>query len=135
MTLAILVYLPRVTRRVPAPLVALPFGALVALFLTRLIPGIHIATIANRFQTFVGNRVVAGIPQLPPLPVLPWRMPGADGAPFSPSLEGVRSLLPGAFAVANAGGADLTRHRQPVGTVLRRYPRDRRHRPNRDQDQ
>jgi SulP family sulfate permease len=106
MTLAILVYLPRVTRRVPAPLVALPFAALVALLLTHLVPGIHIATIANRFHTSVGGRVVAGIPQLPPLPLLPWTMPGPDGAPFRPNLEGIRSLLSGAFAVAMLGAIE-----------------------------
>jgi SulP family sulfate permease len=106
MTLAILISLPRATRRVPAPLVALPLAALVALLLTRLNPGIHIATIANRFQTTVGGRVVFGIPQLPPLPVLPWRMPGHDGMPFRPTLDGVRALMSGAFAVAMLGAIE-----------------------------
>jgi SulP family sulfate permease len=105
-TLAILIYLPRVTRRVPAPLVALPFAALVALLLMRLRPGIHIATIANRFHTTIGGRVVFGIPQLPPLPVLPWRMPGHDGLPFSPTWDGVHALMSGAFAVAMLGAIE-----------------------------
>jgi SulP family sulfate permease len=106
MTLAILIYLPRVTRRVPAPLVALPFAALVVLLLTHLVPGIHIATIANRFHTTVGGRVIAGIPQLPPIPVLPWSIPGQDGTPFSPNLEGIRALMSGAFAVAMLGAIE-----------------------------
>jgi SulP family sulfate permease len=106
MTLAILVYFPRLTRRLPAPLVALPFAALVALVLGHLVPGFHVATIATRFHTTVGERVVAGIPQLPPLPVLPWQMPGHDGVPFSPNLEGIRSLLSGAFAVAMLGAIE-----------------------------
>jgi SulP family sulfate permease len=106
MTLAILIYLPRLTRRVPAPLVALPFAALVALILTHLIPGIHIATIANRFHTTIGDRVVFGIPQLPPLPVLPWRMPGHDGAQFTLTWDGVHALMSGAFAVAMLGAIE-----------------------------
>src|SRR5207237_1013475 len=53
-TLAILVYLPRFTRRVPAPLVALPAAAVVGVLLSRLVPGFQIATIASRFHTTVG---------------------------------------------------------------------------------
>jgi SulP family sulfate permease len=106
MTLAILIYLPRLTRRLPAPLVALPFAAIVALLLTHLVPGIRIATIANRFHTTVGGRVVFGIPQLPPLPVLPWRMAGHDGAPFRFTWDGIHALMSGAFAVAMLGAIE-----------------------------
>jgi SulP family sulfate permease len=105
-TLATLIYFPRVTRRIPAPLVALPAAALAAVALNRLVPGAHIATIASRFQTTVGGHVVAGIPQLPPLPVLPWRMSGAAGGAFHASFENVRALLSGAFAVAMLGAIE-----------------------------
>jgi sulfate permease, SulP family len=106
MTLAILLGLPRITRRVPAPLVALPLAALVALALGELVPGFHVATIASRFHTTVGGRVVDGIPQLPPLPVLPWHMPGPDGQPFVASFEAFRALLSGAFAIAMLGAIE-----------------------------
>jgi SulP family sulfate permease len=105
-TLAILVYFPRITRRIPAPLVALPVAALVAAPLSAFVPGFHVATIASRFHTTVGSRVVAGIPQLPPLPVWPWMMSGPGGAAFSPNLESIRSLMSGAFAVAMLGAIE-----------------------------
>jgi len=105
-TLLALIYFPRVTRRVPAPLVALPLAAVAALIVNRAIPGAHIATIASRFQTTVGGRLIAGIPQLPPLPLLPWTMPGPGGAPFHPSLENIRSVFSSAFAIAMLGAIE-----------------------------
>jgi SulP family sulfate permease len=99
-TLAVLLVLPRRTRRVPAPIVALPAAGLLAALLDQLVPGFEVATIASRFQTTVDGVTVAGIPQLPPLPVLPWLMPGPDGAPFQLSFETFRTLLASAFAVA-----------------------------------
>ncbi len=98
---------PRISRRLPAPLVALSVGALVALVLERILPGAEIATIANRFSYLAADgSVVGGIPQLPPLPVLPWRLPGADGAPLVLSFELVRELVPSAFAIAMLGAIE-----------------------------
>ena len=48
--LAMLLGLPRITRRVPAPLLALPAAALAAMALGRLVPGFHVATIASRYM-------------------------------------------------------------------------------------
>ncbi|MET0410622.1 MAG: C4-dicarboxylic acid transporter DauA, partial [Polyangiaceae bacterium] len=106
MTFAILVYLRRVFQRVPGPVVALPIAALVAFGLTRLMPGLQIETIASRFQTTIGGHTLSGIPQLPPLPVLPWALGGADGQPFSFDFETLRALLPSAFAVAILGAIE-----------------------------
>ncbi len=105
-TLAILLGLPRLTRRVPAPLVALPIAAIAAAALARFAPGFHVATIASRFHTTVGGEVVSGIPKLPPLPLLPWNMPGAGGAAFHFDFRTFRELLPGAFAVAMLGAIE-----------------------------
>lgn len=106
MTLGILVLFPRITRRVPAPLVALPFAAVVAAALARVVPGFHVATIASRFHTTVGGRVFEGIPQLPPLPLIPWSTPGPGGQPFSLGFDGFRALASGAFAVAMLGAIE-----------------------------
>jgi SulP family sulfate permease len=95
-TLALLLGFPRYTRRVPAPLVALPLAAGLAAVINHLAPGAPVATIATRFHTEVGGHVVSGIPRLPPLPVLPWAMAGAPSLSF----EVLRELLPGAFAIA-----------------------------------
>jgi SulP family sulfate permease len=106
LTLAILVYFPRVTRRFPAPLAALPAGAVVALALEHVLPGFEVATIASRFHTVVGATVLKGIPQLPPLPLVPWLAAGPDGQAFALTFDGARSLLAGAFAIAMLGAIE-----------------------------
>jgi sulfate permease, SulP family len=105
-SLGILVCLPRYTRRVPGPLVALPLAALLAGLLNWLIPGAPIATISSRFHTEVGGHLVAGIPQLPPLPMLPWLSTGPDGQPLHITFQMLRELLPGAFAIAMLGAIE-----------------------------
>ncbi|HEY2731119.1 MAG TPA: C4-dicarboxylic acid transporter DauA [Polyangia bacterium] len=107
LTLALLVGLPRVTRRLPAPLVALPLAAALAALLTHAFPGHPIATIANRFHaTLPDGRVFAGVPPLPPLPMLPWHAAGPGGAPLVLSLSTLRELLSAGFAVALLGGIE-----------------------------
>jgi sulfate permease, SulP family len=105
-TLLVLVFLPRITRKVPAPLVALPLAALGAVLLRHLVPGLEIATIATRFHTMIGGKLVAGVPQLPPLPMLPWNAAGPEGHPLVLSFGMLRLLLPGAFAVAMLGAIE-----------------------------
>ncbi len=106
MTLAILVFLPRLTRRVPAPLVALPVAALIAIAMSHLVPGFHVATIASRFHTTIDGRIVHGIPQLPPLLIIPWLALGPNGQPFELSFDAFRALLSGAFAIAMLGAIE-----------------------------
>ncbi len=62
-TLAMLVLLPRLTRRVPAPLIALPVAAVAAWLAARIAPGLQVATIDSAF---------GGIPATLPRPSLPW---------------------------------------------------------------
>jgi sulfate permease, SulP family len=97
-TLAVLILWPRVTRKIPGPLIALGLGGILALLLSRWVPGFEVATIHSRFQD--------GIPQLPPLPVLPWHLPGPDGSPIGLSFELVRALVPAAFAIAMLGAIE-----------------------------
>jgi SulP family sulfate permease len=107
LTLAILIALPRLTRRVPAPLVALPIAAVVAALLTHAFPGHPVATIANRFSAILpSGRLVSGVPPLPPLPLLPWHAAGPGGAPFVLSVSTLRELLSAGFAVAMLGGIE-----------------------------
>lgn len=97
-TLALLLLWPRITRKVPAPLIALSLGGLVAALLTQLVPGFEVATIRSRFS--------GGIPQIPPLPVLPWHLPGVDGKPLGLSFDLLRDLAPSAFAIAMLGAIE-----------------------------
>jgi len=106
LTLAILVAWPRLGRLVPAPLVALVAGASAAALLARFWPGFDVATIASRFQYRVRGLVGHGIPPLPPLPVLPWSLPGPSGRPLVLSFALFRELLPPAFAIAVLGAIE-----------------------------
>ena len=106
LTLALLVLWPRVTDRLPAPLVALGIAAAAAALGKHLLPDFEIATIATRFHHEAGGVTVAGIPRTPPLLALPWRLPGADGEPIGLSFELVRALLPPAFAIAMLGAIE-----------------------------
>ncbi len=94
-TLALLLGVPRFSRRIPAPLIVLPAVAVGVLLLK-----LDVATIATRFPA------TAGIPQLPPLPLFPWRLPGGDGATLVVNFTLIKDLLPGAFAVAMLGAIE-----------------------------
>jgi SulP family sulfate permease len=101
LTLALLLGVPRLTKRVPAPLVALPVAAIAGALVGRLVPGGDVATIASRFTSEVGGVVVHGIPRLPPLPQWPW---SGEGFTLAPHV--VNDLLPGAFAIAMLGAIE-----------------------------
>ena len=93
-TMALLLVVPRSTRRIPAPLVALGAAGTVVWLL-----GLDVATIGSRFHATVGGRDVAGIPPVAPVPAVPW---GAGGLSF----DLVRNLLPSAFAIAMLGAIE-----------------------------
>lgn len=97
-TLALLIVWPRITRKVPGPLIALGLAGVLAAMLARWVPGFEVATILSRFKD--------GIPQLPPMPVLPWNLPGPDGQPLTFSFGLIRELVPSAFAIAMLGAIE-----------------------------
>ena len=108
LTLVLLLAWPRVSVRVPSPLVALAFAAVVAVAAARAVPGFSVATINTRFSYATAGGVRPGIPREPPRPVLPWRLPGPDGQPLRVSLDLLRDLLPSAFAIAILGAIART---------------------------
>lgn len=105
-TLLVLVVLPKLTRAVPAPLIALPAAAIAALILGRYVSGFDVATINSRFSYVLGDVSRQGIPQLPPMPMLPWLAPGADGQPVGMSMDLLRALVGSAFAIAVLGAIE-----------------------------
>jgi SulP family sulfate permease len=106
LTLAILVVMPRLTRRVPAALVALSVAGVAAAALSRWMPGFHVTTIDEQFSYSVAGVTGHGIPQLPPLPILPWNLPGPDGAPIGWSIGLVRSLMMPVLTIAMLGAIE-----------------------------
>jgi SulP family sulfate permease len=106
LTFGLLLLWPRVTRKVPAPLVALGAAGIAAAALGRLIPGFSVATIDSRF-TYVADGVTQhGIPRMLPPFAFPWDFPGADGKPIGFSLDLMRELAPSAFAIAMLGAIE-----------------------------
>ena len=100
-TLALLIGIPRMTKRIPAPLLAIGAVSIVAAIVSRAFPAadFHVATIGTRFHSQVGDHIVAGIPPLPPLPRLPW---GSGGLSFAM----LHDLLGAAFAIAVLGAIE-----------------------------
>jgi sulfate permease, SulP family len=105
-TLALLLVIPRFTKRIPAPLIALPLAAFLAVLLQSLLAEFSVATIANRFHTTAFGQVFHGIPQLPPLPIVPWNATGPGGQAFDLGLDEFRELLSGALAIAMLGAIE-----------------------------
>lgn len=105
-TLVVLLGWPRLSKRVPAPLVALLCAGVAAHFAARWWPGFAVATIDDRFSYMLGGVAQPGIPRLPPTPLLPWNLPGAGGGPLVISFDLIRELLPAAFTIAILGAIE-----------------------------
>jgi SulP family sulfate permease len=97
-TLALLLGVPRMTRRLPAPLIAIALVAAGATVARHVAPSLSVATIGSRFHTTIHGVVVAGIPPVVPSPAFPWRGPLSFGL--------VRDLFPAAFAIAMLGAIE-----------------------------
>ena len=102
-TIGLLLGLPRVLKRVPAPLVALTVVSVLVVVCERWWPGFHASTIGNleKFTFKIGNETRHGIPPLPPIPMLPWHLPG-----ITLDYHTIRELLPSAFAIAMLGAIE-----------------------------
>jgi SulP family sulfate permease len=102
-TVVLLLVLPKILRRIPAPLVALTLISLVVALLDHLVPSFHATTIASRFSYELGGELHRGIPPLPPLPVIPWSQGEHH---FTLDYATIRELLPAAFAIAMLGAIE-----------------------------
>jgi sulfate permease, SulP family len=98
-TLALLLIIPRLTRKIPAPLLALSVVGCVTFLVTRNWPAFHVATLGSRFSATVDGKIYAGIPPFPPLPTLPW---GHEGLSF----DAIRDLAGAALAIAVLGAIE-----------------------------
>ncbi|HWE26706.1 MAG TPA: C4-dicarboxylic acid transporter DauA [Polyangia bacterium] len=105
-TLAMLVGIPLIQKRVPAPLIALVAASILAALAAHFIPGFHVSTIGSRFSTIVHGHAVRGIPPLPPLPMNPFAAAGPSGVPMHFSFTLLQALLGSAFAIAMLGAIE-----------------------------
>jgi SulP family sulfate permease len=98
-TLALLLVWPRVTKAVPAPLVAIVLVSIAAAVLGHAQPSLRVVTIGSRFHTTVSGHDYAGIPPVPPLPMVPWSAGGLH-------LARLRELMSPALAIAMLGAIE-----------------------------
>jgi SulP family sulfate permease len=97
-TLALLLLIPRIIKKIPAPLIAISLVAGGVAVLDAVAPSFSVGTIGSRFHTTVSGVDVAGIPSVLPSPSFPW----GSGLSF----DLVRELLPSAFAIAVLGAIE-----------------------------
>ncbi|MBL8859631.1 MAG: C4-dicarboxylic acid transporter DauA [Planctomycetes bacterium] len=96
-TLFLLLVWPRITKKIPAPLVAVGIATLVSYWLAHTVDGFEVATIGSRF---------GGIPRAAPALAWPWDYPGPDGQPIGLSLDTLRALMSPAVAIAVLGAIE-----------------------------
>ena len=101
-TLAVLIFWPRLGIRLPGHLPALLAGCAVMAIVTAL--GGEVATIGSRFHYILADGSQGnGIPQLLPQLMLPWDMPNSN---FTLSWDSLSALLPAAFSMAMLGAIE-----------------------------
>ncbi len=100
-TLMGLIVLPRIIKRVPAPLIVLPLMTLIGYLLNSFAPEQAVSTINSRFSTMVDGVLVSGIPGVLPDFRFPWEWNGEGlGGGFVLSFDAVKNLIPPAFTIA-----------------------------------
>lgn len=105
LTLAIMLFWPRLKSAIPAHLPAVVIGSLMALALSH--AGFDVDTIYSRFSyTTADGALGHGIPPILPSFEWPWSHAGVDGKPMVFSWQLVRDLLPAAFAIAMLGAIE-----------------------------
>ena len=101
-TLATLIFWPRMGIRLPGHLPALLAGCAVMAVVNML--GGQVATIGSQFHYVLADGSQGnGIPQLLPQLVLPWNLPGSE---FTLSWNSLQALLPAAFSMAMLGAIE-----------------------------
>lgn len=106
--LAMLIIWPQISKRIPAALLALFVVAVVSFAVQRVYPDFNPGTINDgRFvYTTAAGEQAAGIPNTPPVPILPWHLPGPSAEPVVLNLDLIRALLMPAFAIAMLGAIE-----------------------------
>ncbi|USV56059.1 C4-dicarboxylic acid transporter DauA [Aeromonas encheleia] len=104
-TLAVLLLWPRLRLPVPGHLPAVLVGVGLGVGLHSL--GVDVATIGSKFSyTLADGTQGMGIPPIAPTLMMPWSLPGPNGAPVVWDLAAIERLLPAAFSMAMLGAIE-----------------------------
>lgn len=106
LTLAVLVLWPRLRSRVPAHLVAVFLGSILAWLFAQLSSDFSVATIGSRFHYELGGLTGNGIPAVIPAFNWPWNLPDAAGKPIGISFDLIRLLFSSAVTIAILGSLE-----------------------------
>jgi sulfate permease, SulP family len=99
-TLCVIIMFPKISSRIPAPLVAITIMTVVIFVLENVWPTLEISTIGTKFSyTQFDGTIGHGIPPEPPLFSLPWAFPTFSG-------EMVWDLIPSAIKIALLGSIE-----------------------------
>lgn len=77
----------------PAPLVGLIVGGIVAYLINSNINGADIKTIASNLTWHANGTSDNGIPPIPHSLVMPWALPGPDGQPLDITFRLIQTLI------------------------------------------
>ena len=104
-TLAVLILWPKLKLKLPGHLPAVLAGMLVAWLVG--LSGEEVATIGSRFSYALPDGTLGqGIPPFAPSFVLPWNLPGPEGAPLVWDLQTIEKLMVAAFSMAMLGAIE-----------------------------
>ncbi|MBI2608856.1 MAG: C4-dicarboxylic acid transporter DauA [Deltaproteobacteria bacterium] len=96
-TLFILLFWPKLNKKIPAPLVALTLMTVFTVLIKKYYPHIQFETIQSKFN---------GIPHELPQFKLPWEYAGLSKVSFTLNLKTIEALIPSAFAIAMLGAIE-----------------------------
>ena len=106
LTLLTLMAWPKLKSRIPAHIIALLVGSIIAWLCSQFLSDFDVSTIGSRFHYTVGSLSGNGIPPQLPNFQLPWELPGADGNPIGLSFSLLSELLGPAFTIALLGALE-----------------------------
>jgi SulP family sulfate permease len=104
-TVTLLLVLPKILKRVPAPLITLTLVSVVVV-IVRHFWSIDVTTIGSKFTYTLGGETGHGIPPVPPLPGVPWHFADTGHPAMSLDYHTIRELFPSAFAIAMLGAIE-----------------------------
>ncbi|MCW8905794.1 MAG: C4-dicarboxylic acid transporter DauA [Sedimenticola sp.] len=106
LTLGVLLLWPRLQSRIPAHLVALLAGSVIAWLLGQLGDDFSVATIGSRFHYQLNDITGSGIPPLLPSFEWPWNLADGDGNRIGFSFALVNTLMASAITIAILGALE-----------------------------